>query len=81
MKKEALEAAKNAYKIESECISTMLDYFDDEQFGKAVELLKNAERIGTSGCGHSALAEYYRQMGLHVLLLADSTSRWAQALQ
>ncbi|MGM0646551.1 MAG: V-type ATP synthase subunit A [Thermodesulfobacteriota bacterium] len=28
-----------------------------------------------------SLAEYYRQMGLHVLLLADSTSRWAQALR
>ncbi len=27
------------------------------------------------------LAEYYRQMGLHVLMLADSTSRWAQALR
>ena len=27
------------------------------------------------------VAEYYRQMGLHVLLLADSTSRWAQALR
>jgi len=27
------------------------------------------------------LAEYYRQAGLHVLLLADSTSRWAQALR
>ncbi len=27
------------------------------------------------------LAEYYRQMGLTVLLLADSTSRWAQALR
>ncbi len=27
------------------------------------------------------LAEYYRQMGLHVLLLADSTSRWAQAMR
>jgi len=27
------------------------------------------------------LAEYYRQMGLDVLLLADSTSRWAQALR
>lgn len=25
------------------------------------------------------MAEYYRQMGLNVLLLADSTSRWAQA--
>ena len=27
------------------------------------------------------LAEYYRQMGLNVLLLADSTSRWAQAMR
>jgi V/A-type H+-transporting ATPase subunit A len=27
------------------------------------------------------VAEYYRQMGLNVLLLADSTSRWAQALR
>ena len=27
------------------------------------------------------IASYYRQMGLHVLLLADSTSRWAQALR
>ena len=27
------------------------------------------------------LAEYYRQMGLQVLLLADSTSRWAQAMR
>lgn len=27
------------------------------------------------------LAEYYRAMGLQVLLLADSTSRWAQALR
>lgn len=27
------------------------------------------------------IAEYYRQMGLDVLLLADSTSRWAQALR
>ncbi|MBR4517395.1 MAG: V-type ATP synthase subunit A [Victivallales bacterium] len=27
------------------------------------------------------IAEYYRQMGLNVMLLADSTSRWAQALR
>ena len=27
------------------------------------------------------MAEYYRQMGLDVLLLADSTSRWAQAMR
>jgi len=29
----------------------------------------------------TTIAEYYRQMGLNVLLLADSTSRWAQALR
>src|SRR5439155_13597131 len=27
------------------------------------------------------IAEYYRQMGLDVLLLADSPSRWAQAMR
>jgi V/A-type H+-transporting ATPase subunit A len=27
------------------------------------------------------IAEHYRQMGLNVLLLADSTSRWAQAMR
>ncbi|MFC1480006.1 V-type ATP synthase subunit A [Candidatus Omnitrophota bacterium] len=29
----------------------------------------------------ATLAEYYRQMGLNVILLADSTSRWAQAMR
>ena len=29
----------------------------------------------------AAIAEYYRQMGLDILLLADSTSRWAQAMR
>jgi V/A-type H+/Na+-transporting ATPase subunit A len=29
----------------------------------------------------ATLGEYYRQMGLRVLLLADSTSRWAQAMR
>ncbi len=27
------------------------------------------------------MAEYYRQMGYHVLTIADSTSRWAQAMR
>lgn len=55
MKKESLIQVKNAYKIESECIKKILDYFDEEVFSKAVELLKNAERIGASGCGHSGI--------------------------
>ena len=49
MRKEALLAAKAAYEIEYECIKAMLDYFDDDAFGEAVELLKNAPRIGASG--------------------------------
>ena len=55
MKKEALEMAKKAYLTESECIKEMLDYFDEDVFAKAIELLKNAPRIGTSGCGHSGI--------------------------
>ena len=55
MKKEALEMARAAYVTESEWIAKMLDYFDEDAFSAAVELLKNAPRIGTSGCGHSGI--------------------------
>ena len=55
MKKEALLAARAAYEIEYECIKNMLEYFNDEAFSEAVELLKNAPRIGASGCGHSGI--------------------------
>ena len=55
MKKQSLEAARAAYEIEYECIKGMLDYFNEEAFAEAVELLKNAERIGASGCGHSGI--------------------------
>lgn len=55
IKNESLMQAKKAYEIESECLKTMLDYFDEEAFSKAVELLKNAPRIGVSGCGHSGI--------------------------
>lgn len=55
MKREALNAALAAYDIEAECIKTMKEHLDPEAFGKAVELLASAERIGTSGCGHSGI--------------------------
>ena len=55
MNANTLESVKNAYRIESECIAQMLDYLDEKAFSEAVELLKNAERIGTSGCGHSGI--------------------------
>lgn len=55
MKKESLDAAIEAYNIEEECIRNMKNYFDEKKFAEAVELLCNAERIGTSGCGHSGI--------------------------
>lgn len=55
MKKETLNQVKAVYKIESDCIAEMENYFDEKSFSLAVELLKNAERIGTCGCGHSGI--------------------------
>ena len=55
MKKEALEMAKQAFITESQCIKEMLEYIDEESYSKAVELLKNAPRIGATGCGHSGI--------------------------
>ncbi|MBE6536063.1 MAG: SIS domain-containing protein [Ruminococcaceae bacterium] len=55
MKKESILAARAAYQIEYECIKGMVEHFDEEAFSEAVELLKNAERIGASGCGHSGI--------------------------
>lgn len=53
--KEAIKQARDAYLIEAECIQNMIEYFDEDAFSKAVELLKNAERIGSCGCGHSGI--------------------------
>lgn len=55
MKKESLIQAKQAYILESECIKEMLEYFDEDVYSKAVDLLKNAPRIGAAGCGHSGI--------------------------
>lgn len=52
----AILAAKNAYDIEADCIKEMKNYFNEEAFSKAVQLLSNATRIGASGCGHSGIA-------------------------
>jgi len=55
VKKEALLQAKRAFETEYECIKEMLNYFDEEAYSNAVELLKNAQRIGATGCGHSGI--------------------------
>ncbi|MCR4718680.1 MAG: SIS domain-containing protein, partial [Firmicutes bacterium] len=54
--KNSISAAHSTYDVEAECIKKAKEYFDEKAFSKAVMLLKNAERIGTSGCGHSGIA-------------------------
>ncbi len=55
MKAESIRAIHQAYDIEQACIEQMKAFIDDAQFGKAVELLSAAPRIGASGCGHSGI--------------------------
>lgn len=73
MKSTAITYAKAAYEIEAECIREMLKYFDEEAFEKAVDLLANTERIGTSGCGHSGIA---CQHFSHLLCCIERPSRF-----
>ena len=55
MKKETLDSVKAVYTIESKCIQEMMEYFDEEPFARAVDVLAKAERIGTCGSGHSGI--------------------------
>ena len=73
MKQETIKWVRDAYKTEAECITQMLDYFDEEAFSKAVEILINAERIGTSGCGHSGII---MQHFSHLLCCVDQPAKF-----
>lgn len=55
MKTSAIEWAEKVFDTEIECIKQMRENFDKDAFSNAVELLKDAERTGASGCGHSGI--------------------------
>lgn len=55
MERQTLESMMSVYRIESECILGLEKCFDGAAYEKAIELLKNAPRIGASGCGHSGI--------------------------
>lgn len=73
MKRESFSAAMEAFKIESECIRELASHLDKDDFEKAVDLLANAPRIGTSGCGHSGIA---CQHFSHLLCCIERPSRF-----
>ncbi len=73
MNQNAVSAAKNAYDIEIECLREMQEVFDEEAYGKAVELLIRAPRIGTCGCGHSGIVcQHYA----HLLCCIEQPARF-----
>lgn len=73
MKQESFDAAMAAYDIEAQCINEMKDYMDREAFGKAVDLLAKAERIGTAGCGHSGI---FCQHFAHLMCCIERPARF-----
>ena len=73
MKQETLKWVKDAYKTEAECITNMLDYLDENEFAKAIEILINAERIGTTGCGHSGIIMQHLS---HLLCCIDQPAKF-----
>ena len=56
MKPIAWKSAKNSFLIEAEAIKNAVDAIDPIAFEKAVDVMVRAERIATSGCGHSGIA-------------------------
>ena len=56
MKKSSWEQAKEAFAIESRAIAAALQRIDRGVFGKAVDVIRKADRVGTTGCGHSGIA-------------------------
>lgn len=56
MMENALTQAFDAFKIEAESILETAKVLDPAEMQKAVEALCKAERIASSGCGHSGIA-------------------------
>lgn len=56
MKPIAWESARNSFLVEAEAIKNAVNAIDPNAFEKAVNAMAHAERIATSGCGHSGIA-------------------------
>lgn len=66
--------------------STLLDPKSNELLMKRTILIANTSNMPVAAREASiytgiTMAEYYRDMGYHVAVIADSTSRWAEALR
>ena len=56
MNESVLKYAFDAFRIESESLKKTAEVLDPKEVERAVEALAKAERIASSGCGHSGIA-------------------------
>lgn len=56
MKANSWKYAQASFIIEAESIKKALEHIDKKSFEAAVNVLSKAERVATSGCGHSGIA-------------------------
>lgn len=56
MNESVLKYAFDAFSIESESLKKTAEVLDPKEVERAVEALAKAERIASSGCGHSGIA-------------------------
>lgn len=56
MKKESLSEALKSIETEQNAVSGIHGWFDEKSFSTAVDIIKSAQRIMTSGCGNSGIA-------------------------
>ena len=56
MNDAVLNVAYDAFKIEAESLAATAEVLDRHELARAVEALAKAERIASSGCGHSGIA-------------------------
>lgn len=54
--KEALQLAQRAFTIEADALNKAWEALDAGEFRSAVDALAGAQRIASSGCGHSGIA-------------------------
>ena len=73
MKERIVDDALRAFETESESIKATAGVIDRADFLRAAELLVSAERIASTGCGHSGIAARHFA---HLMCCCDRPARF-----
>ncbi len=73
MKENGLEAARQAFLIEADCLTQAFSHIDAAAFAQAIDALATAPRIAASGCGHTGIA---CQHFAHLMCCIDRPARF-----